>query len=109
MYTVEQIITAEGKKFIKEIAQSMNYSHNKIEKILCEDSQNLFDVESELCIRMCESDNCKTLFDEGYLTEDSMVFCSEQCCYNSISDLTDEDFGEYVYFTNWHEEREISA
>lgn len=105
MSSIDSILSKEGKDFVRNVAESVGYSQSKIADIFKNDKGYFFDYEQELCIRICESDNCNIVFDEGFLSDDCTVLCSEKCCYDSISDLVDEDFGDYVYFTNWYEER----
>ena len=98
--TVNENLTKEARTFLINVAKEMKYNPFQIAEILNTDMLDFFEIERELGIRMCESENCYVVFDEGFLTEDSDVFCSEKCCYDSIMDLTEDDFGVYVYYTN---------
>ena len=105
--SVNESLSPEARKFLISVAKEMKYNPFQIAELLNSDMLDFFEIERELGIRMCESEGCYVVFDEGFLTEDSDVFCSEKCCYDSIMDLTEEDYGEYVYYTNWYEEREF--
>src|SRR5699024_413227 len=64
---------------IVQVAEKIGYSSGKITSMFSDDMSNFRKYENELRIRICDEINCKNVFDEGFLTEDSNVFCSEKC------------------------------
>lgn len=78
MSSIDSILSKEGKDFVRNVAESVGYSQSKIADIFKNDKGYFFDYEQELCIRICESDNCNIVFDEGFLSDDCTVFSSEK-------------------------------
>lgn len=108
MCSIQQYLNNKDRFFIVQVAEKIGYSSGKITFMLSDDMSNFRKYENELRIRICDEINCKNVFDEGFLTEESNVFYSEKCCYSSIENLKDDDFGDTILHTNWYEETLIS-
>lgn len=74
MCTIQQYLNNKDKFFIVQVAEKIGYSSEKITFILSDDMSNFRKYENELRIRICDEINCKNVFDEGFLTEESNVF-----------------------------------
>lgn len=108
MSTIEQSLDRKSLIFLVQVAEQFGYPTTKISHMLDDNINEFRNYEIDLRIRICDAVRCTQVFNEGFLTEDSNVFCSEECCYNSIDNLTDYDFGESILYTSWYEETLIS-
>lgn len=62
---------------------------------------DLYDIAYDLGFRICNNAECREFRDEGYHTDDSLTFCSRECAETIIVDLEEEDYGDYIYYTQW--------
>ena len=74
MCSIQQYLNNKDRFFIVQVAEKIGYSSGKITFMLSDDMSNFRKYENELRIRICDEINCKNVFDEGFLTEESNVF-----------------------------------
>src|SRR5699024_5215580 len=81
-----------------------NLKQSQIEKYLTGNIQALTDFHIEYGFRICENPECREIYNEGVLTEDSDTFCSPECAEKIITGINDDDYGEYIFHTEWEPE-----
>ena len=94
-------LTTESRALFEHQAILFNLKQPQIDKYLTGDIQEIADFRIEYGFRICENPECREIYNEGYLTEDSDTFCSPACAEKMICDIQDDDYGDYIFYTDW--------
>lgn len=94
-------LSQESRVLFITLAMEQNYSKTDIKNGLDSKILDLEEAEDELGFRHCEHAECRELFQEGFLTEDDTTFCSEMCAEETYPNLEEEDYGDFIFFTEW--------
>lgn len=97
-------LTQKSRNLFEHQAILFNLKQSQIEKYLTGNIQALTDFHIEYGFRICENPVCREIYNEGFLTEDSDTFCSTACAEKIIYDIEDDDYGEYIFYTEWEPE-----
>ena len=97
-------LSKESKEIFKLLANEQGINKEDIENGLDSKISDLKDMEQHLGFRVCENNECREIFNEGFLTEDCDTFCSSECAEKMITDIVEADYGEYIFYTDWHSE-----
>lgn len=102
LYVAE--LTNESKKLFESLAEKQNLKQRKINFYLDGEIDEIDKIADELGFRTCDNLACSEIFNEGYLTEDSYTFCSRECAEKIVSNIVEEDYFDYIFFTDWEPE-----
>ena len=97
-------LSRKSQELFKELAEEQGFTDEEIQDGLDSKIGDLDDIHGLLGFRKCENPQCKEFFNEGFLTEDSDTFCSNECAEKIITDIVEEDYGDYIFFTDWEPE-----
>lgn len=97
-------LTQKSRDLFEHQAILFNLKQSQIEKYLTDNILALVDFCIEYGFRICENPECREIYNEGFLTEDSDTFCSPECAEKIITDINDDDYGEYIFYTEWEPE-----
>ena len=97
-------LSKESKKLFYLLAKKQGLNDKDISAGLDSKIRDLDDLHDELGFRRCEHGGCQEFFNEGFLTEDDMTYCSEECAEEMNPQIVEEDYGDFVFFTEWEPE-----
>ena len=98
-------LSLRSKNLFKELAKYYDDMDNEdIEIGISSKVEDLGDNERLYGFRHCKNPHCKEFFQSGYLTEDDMKFCTKTCAETINADIVEEDYGKYIWYTEWKPE-----
>lgn len=97
-------LTTKSKELFEYLAEQQGFRQRKISFYLDGEIDELEEVKVELGFRVCENPECCQIYNEGFLTEDSDTFCSSECAEKIVPSIVEDDYGDYIFFTDWEPE-----
>ena len=101
MKTKVSELTFNSRALFEHQAILFNLKQDQIDEYLTGNIQEIADFNIEFGFRICENPECREIFNEGFLTEDSDTFCSTACAEKIIYNIEEDDYGTYIFYTEW--------